>query len=373
MQKVIGVNLNGVAYQVEEDGYNALHAYLAHADTELATNPDKAEIVADLEQAIAEKCQKFLGPNKTVVSSSEIAQILAEMGPVDTGACADDATTTKTEEKKSDAATTDTRAAKRLYQIREGAMLSGLCNGLAAYLNMDVTLVRILFVILAILTKGVWILVYGVLSFVIPYAETSEERAAAHGQRPLTAKDLIDQAKINYTDFTTNKAWKRHWRHQRREIRRRIRRNIWQQRWAAGDSPDHVSYGAQIRGGLVAPVFGLINLALFLLLALAIISITSTHELFGYALPPGMPFWAWIIVVAVVYQVIASPFTFARRASLYPYAPSPQAVMFAPLIGFLWLAAIAWSVWWGYHHVPEVQQFIDRIPHVWDHVVRSNR
>jgi phage shock protein PspC (stress-responsive transcriptional regulator) len=51
-------------------------------------------------------------------------------------------------------------APKRLYQIREGAMLSGVCMGIAAYLNIDVTVVRIVFVLLTLLTGGIWILVY---------------------------------------------------------------------------------------------------------------------------------------------------------------------------------------------------------------------
>jgi len=97
--------------------------------------------------------------------------------------------------------------------------------------------VRIAFVILAVLTKGVWLLVYGVMMF-IPYAKTSEEHAAAHG-RPFTAKEVIDQAKRNYEDFRTNKEWRRHWRRQRRHLREQWR----QVRWA-GPIPEHVAYGA---------------------------------------------------------------------------------------------------------------------------------
>ena len=45
-------------------------------------NPDRAEIIADLEQAIADKCRRFLGPHKTVVTAAEVEQIIREMGPV---------------------------------------------------------------------------------------------------------------------------------------------------------------------------------------------------------------------------------------------------------------------------------------------------
>src|SRR5262249_17492416 len=83
MQKVIAINLNGNAYQVEEAGYNALMAYLDAALRQLRDNPDRDEIVPDLEQAVAEKCQRFLGAHKTVVSAAEVDQIIKEMGPVD--------------------------------------------------------------------------------------------------------------------------------------------------------------------------------------------------------------------------------------------------------------------------------------------------
>jgi predicted exporter len=75
MHKVIVINLNGNAYQLDELGYDAVRAYLDRAEAQLRTSPDLAEIMADLEQAIAEKCQRFLGPHKTVVSAAEIDQI----------------------------------------------------------------------------------------------------------------------------------------------------------------------------------------------------------------------------------------------------------------------------------------------------------
>ena len=89
MQKVITINLNGNAYQIDESGHAALVAYLEGAERLLKDNPDRAEIVADLEQAIADKCRGFLGPHKTVVTAAEVDQIIREMGPVDAEGGAD--------------------------------------------------------------------------------------------------------------------------------------------------------------------------------------------------------------------------------------------------------------------------------------------
>lgn len=129
MQKVITINLNGNAYQLDEHGYEALHAYLERAEAQLGANPDKAEIIRDLEQSVAEKCMRQLGPGKSVVTAAEIEQILREIGPVDGGAAHAPHGAT------SHAGAADaTSPPKRLYQIREGAMLSGVhgCTCLAA-------------------------------------------------------------------------------------------------------------------------------------------------------------------------------------------------------------------------------------------------
>src|SRR5574341_623824 len=63
MQKVVNVSLHGNAYVLEEEGYAALRAYLDEAERQLASDPDRAEILGDLEQAIAEKCSRQLGPH----------------------------------------------------------------------------------------------------------------------------------------------------------------------------------------------------------------------------------------------------------------------------------------------------------------------
>src|SRR5439155_13207096 len=123
----------------------------------------------------AEKCLRYLGRGKTVVSAAEVDQILREIGPVDGGPSAAQSGTVTDSAPNPQAPGS---APKRLYQIREGAMISGVCNGLGAYFNIDPTFVRIAFV-LAALFHGVGILAYLLLMVLVPYAKTSEELAAA--------------------------------------------------------------------------------------------------------------------------------------------------------------------------------------------------
>lgn len=192
MQKVITINLNGNAYQLDEQGYDALRAYLDHARVQLGVNPDAAEILRDVEQSIAEKCLRVLGPGKTVVTTLEIEQILQEIGPIESSGA-------------TYAHSTADPQPKRLYQIREGAIISGVCNGIAAFINVDPTIVRVgfigAFVALAMAEGDSALLVpffYLMLVFLVPYATTPEHRAAAQGSPhnlPYKVQHVVEKVK----------------------------------------------------------------------------------------------------------------------------------------------------------------------------------
>lgn len=59
-------------------------------------------------------------------------------------------------------------AVKKLYRSRRKKMLFGICGGLSDMLNIDVTLLRILLIVLALFTSGVIILAYILAGIVIP-------------------------------------------------------------------------------------------------------------------------------------------------------------------------------------------------------------
>lgn len=58
-------------------------------------------------------------------------------------------------------------ASGQLVRSTTDRMIAGVCGGLAAYLNMDATLIRILWV-LAVVAGGTGVLVYIVLWIVLP-------------------------------------------------------------------------------------------------------------------------------------------------------------------------------------------------------------
>jgi phage shock protein PspC (stress-responsive transcriptional regulator) len=357
MHKVTSINLNGTAYQLDEDAYIALKAYLDHAELVLQQNPDKAEILADLEQAIGEKCGRYLGPQKTVVVKSEVAQIILEMGPVEAGESSGAGRSAEHEQRARDSRSD---APKRLYRIREGAMLAGVCTGLAAYLHVDVTVVRIAFALAAFFTSGVAILGYFVMMLVVPEANTSDEHAAAHGA-PFNAQELVDRAK---SFAKSSDAWRRHWRRRQREFRRECRRE-WRRGepvayWRAPDIP------ASIFAGVMTPIFGVITLAMFVLLLLVVHTLATTGQVSGWTIPPGMPFWVATLILFGVFLAIASPLSAARHLSHRAYGHYPT---FALWSGLVWLTFVGAAVWFASEHQTAIRDFLENLPGMWRDVL----
>ncbi len=59
---------------------------------------------------------------------------------------------------------------KKLCKSRKNKMIGGVCGGLAEYLNMDPTIVRIIAGVLCLI-KGAGLVVYLIACIVMPYAE----------------------------------------------------------------------------------------------------------------------------------------------------------------------------------------------------------
>jgi len=67
-----------------------------------------------------------------------------------------------------------TQNVKKLYRSRDEQMLAGVCGGLAAYFEVDPTLVRLLFVAAVLLGLGGTILVYFLMMIIVPVEPFTE-------------------------------------------------------------------------------------------------------------------------------------------------------------------------------------------------------
>jgi phage shock protein C len=56
---------------------------------------------------------------------------------------------------------------RKLYRSRDQRMLAGVCGGLAEYFNVDATLMRVLFLVLAVF-GGTGLVIYVVMWLIVP-------------------------------------------------------------------------------------------------------------------------------------------------------------------------------------------------------------
>jgi phage shock protein PspC (stress-responsive transcriptional regulator) len=384
MNKVITINLNGVAYQLEENGYEALRAYLDTASRRLGPNPDKDEIMADIEQAIAEKFRAFLGANKTVVVTKEVEGVIGDMGPVEDASGAPQAEGGAAQapgaQPAPGAAAQDSRgqAPKRLYKISEGAMIGGVCNGLAAYFNIDVTIVRILFAIVTFF-YGAGVLLYLLMVLILPSANTPAEIAAAQGAPP-TAQDFIRRARAGYygglktfRDKRAYREWKRRFKQEMRGWKRGFHAEMhegaqqfhqnWHQYWSQRWRPAGGAW-------LVVPILTLLSVLITLLGVASVISLIATGAIFGIMLPAGIPLWLGVILLILAFQMVNWPLRAMRHAFWHGgYGPAyagPIAHLWVP---FIWLAILMVTLWYLNRHGPEVHEAVRQLRPHWHHAV----
>ena len=163
MDKTIVINLSGHAepYRLQQDAYDRLAGYLDRAAARLRADPDRAEVLGDLERSVGDKLAALLGAGDRVVSATVIDGVLEQIGAVETG----QEPTTEDDDARP-------RNRRRLRRIREGQQLAGVCNGLSSYAEIRVDWVRTLFVIGTVATAGILAVVYVALAFMLPVDAT---------------------------------------------------------------------------------------------------------------------------------------------------------------------------------------------------------
>lgn len=366
MNKVIIVNLGGTAWQLEETGYDALRHYLDTAAQRLQGNPDREEILSDIECSIAEKFRPLVNNTKNVVLAREVTRVLEEMGPIEA------ATGSAPAGAEGAGATSGTGAPppppppftgglpRRLYRISEGAMFAGVCNGLAVYANLDPTLVRLAFAGLMFFW-GTGFLVYVILALVVPEASSPAEKAAASGM-PATAEEFIRRAREGYYDTLkrfgdrqARRAWKRRFKWQMRVNAAHWDFN-WQNYWAR-----QIPYHPVVC--VILPCVSLLLGALTILWLSALVSLIGSGAVLGHPLPASVPVWAAALGVFILYGLVAGPLKMARHLCYWSVGRSGRA---AACVGFaealIGLAVAVAVIWLAIDYLPEVETAIKSLP-----------
>lgn len=180
MKKNISINISGIIFHIEEDGYETLRKYLDSVNRYFASFEDSAEILADIEGRIAEIFLARLNEGKQVITAEDVAALISTMGSVSDFKAAEEQEAPAAEPSQeshqqsqsySQARPTEVR---RLYRDKNRKLVGGVCAGLGHYFNIDAVWPRVLFALLTLGTSGVFILIYIVMWIVLPEAELEE-------------------------------------------------------------------------------------------------------------------------------------------------------------------------------------------------------
>ncbi len=185
MKKNISINISGIIFHIEEDGYDQLKEYLESINKYFSTFEDSLEIIADIETRIAEIFLSKLKEGKQVIALEDVELLMATMGSIkDFQAAEEDSNFTSTLDEIEEDGKEEEGAhifSKRLYRDNNRKLLAGVLSGIAFYFNIDPLWIRLLYVLLffgvSILPSiaGFLFLIYIVLWIVIPASDELKE------------------------------------------------------------------------------------------------------------------------------------------------------------------------------------------------------
>lgn len=172
MKKIININLSGRVIPIEDSAYEKLQGYIESLRRYFSKEEDRDEIINDIESRIAELMNEKLRKGATHITDADIDEIAASMGrPEDFDADATETKDTAGSKSSAQQSYTEKKARRRLYRDNNDKFIGGVCSGIAAYLNVDPSIVRILFAIITFGGFGLGFLAYIILWIVLPASD----------------------------------------------------------------------------------------------------------------------------------------------------------------------------------------------------------
>ncbi len=159
MKETINVNIGSVAFTMDDDAYALLKGYFD--DIRCRLTDDREEVMADIEARVAEIFRERISSPMRVISIEVVRATMKQMGaPSDFGARPDEP---QVESGEPQAETPH----RKLCRPRANRSIAGVCAGVAEFVGIDATLLRLV-TLLLILFGGLSLWVYILLWIVIP-------------------------------------------------------------------------------------------------------------------------------------------------------------------------------------------------------------
>lgn len=183
MKKTVNAAIGGCSFIIDEDAYAALEAYLGKFRGALGNTSASNEVMEELEMRIADLLKEKLR-SREVVDISMTEQIIDQLGFPE--GCEQEGCRQKEESRES--TNSDSSSSRKLFRDTDDRKIAGVCSGLALFLNIDVVLVRVLFLLLLVCGgTGFW--AYIVIWLIAPEAKTAAEKCEMRGL-PVTVENI---------------------------------------------------------------------------------------------------------------------------------------------------------------------------------------
>jgi phage shock protein PspC (stress-responsive transcriptional regulator) len=158
MKKTISINISGILFHIEEDGYDTLRKYLDAINRHFSSYKENHEIISDIENRIAEIFLSNLKNNKQVITAENVDKLIEKMGTIaDFSAVEED----KEENLQDEASTkqedfykyvappgSESGGYKKLKRLENKKILGGVCAGIANYFSVDPLWTRLIAILL---------------------------------------------------------------------------------------------------------------------------------------------------------------------------------------------------------------------------------
>jgi len=189
MKKTINVAIGGCSFTIDEDAYNTLNDYLERFKAALDSTSSSTQVIDELEIRIADMLKGKLG-GRQVVDLAMTQDVIGRLGYPEGYREADDQTG-RQEPPKDEyhySGTDGEKPVRKLFRDPDGKRIAGVCSGIALFLGVDVTLIRVIFLVAFICgSAGFWI--YLVIWIAAPEARTAAEKCELRGI-PATAENI---------------------------------------------------------------------------------------------------------------------------------------------------------------------------------------
>ena len=198
MNKTLSIGLAGFSFTIEEHAYIKLSDYLAALRNSLDAN-EADEVMHDIEIRMVEIFNDTLG-KREVINDGDVEKVISQIGKPEEIEEQEEAYYSENNPKRNTKSSSNFSENKQLFRDPEKQKIAGVCAGLAHYVGLDISVMRAIWLGIAILgiftaaiSTSLIILIYVILWAVLPQATTATDFLKMKG-KPMNFDNLKNES-----------------------------------------------------------------------------------------------------------------------------------------------------------------------------------